>query len=351
MKASMSCAVASLAAACVFAAGVALAQSPAVNPTEANDAAQQAARQRVQPLNNQPVWSEVRSGAPQTTTVTGRETNVLIQPQGETWRAVRNGPISLYSGLLLALMVLAVGAFQFTIGTMPLREPETGRKLLRFTVWERSVHWTTAISFVILAVSGLIMFFGKSVLLPLIGPTLFSWLAVLCKNLHNFIGPLFIVCIVLEFFTFVRNNFPRAVDFLWLRKFGGLFSREHIPSGRFNMGEKLWFWGGLTLLGIVVGASGLVLDFPNFNQTRQTMQIANVIHSIGALLFIIGALGHIYMGTLGVAGAYDAMRTGYVDETWAKEHHEYWYNEVKRAGTDRGATPVTGSGAGRPKTA
>jgi formate dehydrogenase subunit gamma len=349
MKASMSRAVASLAAACVLAGGVAFAQSPAVNPTEAKDAAQQAARQRVQPLNNQPVWSEVRSGGPQVTTVTGRETNILIQPQGETWRAVRNGPISLYGGLLLALMVLAVGAFQLTIGTLQLREPETGRKLPRFTMWERSVHWATAISFVILAVSGLIMFFGKSVLLPLIGPTLFSWLAILCKNLHNFIGPLFIVCTVLAFVAFVRNNFPQAIDFLWLRKFGGLFSREHIPSGKFNMGEKLWFWGGMTFLGIVVGASGLVLDFPNFDQTRQTMQIANVIHSIGAILFMVGSLGHIYMGTLGVAGAYDAMRTGYVDEEWAREHHEYWYNEVK-SGKDRSAAPVKG-GAGRPKTA
>jgi formate dehydrogenase subunit gamma len=329
--------------------GVAWAQSPAANPTEAKDAKQEATQQIVQPLNNQPVWKEIRSGAPQVTTVTGRETNILIQPQGETWRALRNGPISLYGGLLLALMVLAIGAFQFTIGTMQLREPETGRKLQRFTLWERSVHWATAISFVILAVSGLIMFFGKSVLLPLIGPTLFSWLAILAKNLHNFIGPLFIVCTVLAFVTFVRNNFPQATDFLWLRKFGGLFSREHVPSGKFNMGEKLWFWGGLTFLGIVVGASGLVLDFPNFNQTRQTMQIANIIHTVGAVLFMVGALGHTYMGTLGVAGAYDAMCTGYVDETWAREHHEYWYNEIK-TGKDRNAAPVD-RGTVRAKTA
>ncbi len=341
MKASMSRAVGLIAVAWVLAAGVASAQSPAVNPTEAKDAKQEATQQRVQPLNNQPVWSEVRSGAPQVTTVTGRETNILIQPQGETWRALRNGPISLYGGLLLALTVLGFAAFQMVNGTIQLKEPETGRKLLRFTVWERSVHWATAISFVTLAVSGLIMFFGKNVLLPLIGPTLFSWLATLCKNLHNFVGPLFIVCIVLAFVTFVRSNFPEAADMQWLRKLGGMFSGEHVPSGRFNLIEKVWFWGGLTLLGIIVGGSGLVLDFPNFNQTRQTMQLANIIHSIGAMLFMVGAIGHIYMGTIGVAGAYEGMRTGYVDETWAKEHHEYWYTEAKAA-RDRGAVPVKG---------
>src|SRR5438477_7136345 len=237
---------ATLASSLLLAASIASAQSPVVNSQEATAAKQEAQRQTTQPFNNAPIWHEVRSGAPQVTTVTGRETNILIQPQGETWRAVRNGPISLYGGLLLALMVLAIGTFQLTKGTMQLHHPETGRKVLRFTLWERSVHWTTAICFVILAVSGLIMFFGKSVLLPLIGPTLFSWLAILCKNLHNFIGPVFIVCLMLAFATFVRNNFLEAADFLWVRKLGGLFSGDDVPSGRFNFGEKLWFGGGLT---------------------------------------------------------------------------------------------------------
>ena len=119
-------------------------------------------------------------------------------------------------------------------------------------------------------------------------------------------------------------------DDAWIRKAGGLFTQGgHVPSNRFNFGEKTWFWFGVTFLGIAVGASGLVLDFPNFEQTRSTMQIANIVHLAGALLFIVLSLGHIYMGTLGVAGAYDSMRTGYVDETWAKEHHEYWYEDMK----------------------
>lgn len=184
------------------------------------------------------------------------------------------------------------------------------------------IHWSTAISFSLLAVTGLVILFGKHVVLPVIGYTLFSWLTQFSKVVHNFIGPLFILCAVCLFITFLKDNIPRAVDWIWMRKFGGLFSGEHVPSHRFNAGEKLWFWGGLSLLGIVVGASGLVLDFPNFDQTRATMQIANTVHTVGAL-------GHIYMGTLGVEGAYEAMRTGFADEAWIREHHDLRYDDSK----------------------
>jgi formate dehydrogenase subunit gamma len=212
----------------------------------------------------------------------------------------------------------------------------------RFSAWERSVHWATAGTFVILSISGLIILFGKSVLLPLIGYTLFSWLAIIAKNLHNFVGPLFVVCVVLLFFTFVRDNFPKAHDLIWFKKLGGLVSGEHVPSDRFNGGEKMWFWGGVLFLGAIVSITGLILDFPNFNQTRQTMQIANVVHAVAAILFMLGAMGHIYIGTIGMAGAIDGMKTGYVDEAWAKEHHEYWYNDVKagRIAGDADAPPV-----------
>ena len=319
---------ATVAVAC-FAAAVASAQSPATSAVEAERANQQQQRQLTQPLNNQPVWSEVRSGAPQTTTVVGRETNVLIQPEGQTWRTLRNSELSVYGGWALVAMVLIIAAFYSTKGTLELHAPPTGRKIRRFSLWERTIHWSTAISFVILAVSGLIILFGKNLLLPLIGYTLFSWLAFLAKGLHNFVGPLFIVCIVLLLATFIRYNVPRAYDWQWIKHFGGLFSGRDVPSGRFNAGEKAWFWGGAMFLGAIVGVTGLILDFPNFNQTRSTMQIANVIHLIGASCFMLGALGHIYMGTLGMRGAFDAMRYGYVDETWAREHHEYWYNDIK----------------------
>ena len=329
MRESLRRAASALGAALGLCVGAAFAQSPAVNPVEADFAKQQQQRQINQPLNNQPVWSEVRTGAPQTTTVTGRETNILIQPEGQTWRTLRNSDLSVYGGWALVILFLVIGAFYWRKGPLELHSPPTGRLIPRFTPWERIVHWSTAISFSILAISGLIILFGKNLLLPILGYTLFSWLATLAKNLHNFVGPLFIVCVVLLLGTFIRSNFPKAYDWNWIRHFGGLFSGRDVPSGRFNAGEKLWFWGGALGLASIVAIFGLVLDFPNFNQTRYTMQIANVVHLTAAIFFMLGAMGHIYMGTLGMRGAFEAMRYGYVDETWAREHHEYWYNDIK----------------------
>ncbi len=298
-------------------------------PPAAPQSLDQAVRQQTQPLNNAPVWRDVRSEKEHYTTARGPEAGVLIQSGGETWRAYRNHYIVRYGGWAISIMVVLIALFYWRKGTIQLHQAPTGRKVLRFKSYERVIHWSTAISFVILAASGMLMLFGKYVVLPIIGPTLFAWITQLGKLLHNFVGPVFVVCSLLLFFTFVRNNLPHPSDWLWIRKLGGLFSGEHVPSHRFNAGEKAWFWGGLTLLGIVVGASGLVLDFPNFMQTRATMQWYHMVHAVGAILFILGFLGHVYMGTIGVAGAYQAMRTGYVDETWMKEHHELLYNDIK----------------------
>ncbi len=296
-----------------------------------SSAQEQAQRQLTQPGNNAPFYREVRKGENpyQTSQVRGIETNILVQPRGETWRELRNGPISLYGGLLLIVVPLLIFAFYWWRGSLKLHEKPTGRLIERFNDWERMVHWATAISFVILAVSGVIILFGKHVILPIFGYTIFSWFAIIGKNLHNFIGPLFIFCTLAMFVTFVRDNIWRTIDFTWLAKFGGMLGEHEVPSGRFNAGEKVWFWFGVTLLGIVVACSGLVLDFPNFLQSREIMQSANVIHAIAAVIFVAVGLGHIYLGTIGMKGAYEAMRTGYVDETWAKEHHLIWYEDVK----------------------
>ncbi|HTI47201.1 MAG TPA: formate dehydrogenase subunit gamma [Casimicrobiaceae bacterium] len=294
-----------------------------------DEATAQQQQQMVQPLNNKPVWDIVRSGQPQFTSLPGRETNVLIQDTGQTWRALRNSDLSIWGGWALVLVLLAIAAFYFYRGPITTHAPPTGNLIRRFTLWERTIHWTTAICFVALAISGVIILFGKNLLLPLFGYTLFSWLAILSKNVHNFVGPVFVVCLFLIFSTFVRDNFWRRYDWTWLRHFGGMMSGREVPSHRFNAGEKLIFWFMVLLIGGVVAASGLVLDFPNFNQTRYTMQWANGIHITFATIMLILAFGHIYIGTIGMVGAYDAMRYGYVDETWAREHHEYWYNDVK----------------------
>ncbi len=293
--------------------------------------AAQAQRQKTQPLNNAPFWRDVRDGdvnPNQTTQVHGIETSVLIQNEGELWRRVRNGPITVYGGWLLAGTFLAIGIYYWWRGKIMLHEPRTGREILRFTPWQRFVHWTTATCFVILAVSGIFMLFGRYVILPLVGYTLFSFLTFIGKNLHNFVGPLFVVSTLVMIVTYIRGNSFRRYDWTWMRRIGDFLKGRHVSAGRYNAGEKVWFWLGVTLLGITVSATGLVLDFPNFGQGRETMQLANVIHAVAAVGFMALSLGHIYLGTLGLEGSYDAMRHGTVDETWAKEHHDIWYQEV-----------------------
>jgi formate dehydrogenase subunit gamma len=323
------------------ACGSASAQSAPPAPSGA-EAQQQ--RRLEQPGNNAPVWRDVKSGEKNYTSIEGRETNVLVQPParflgqramvtaGEAWRQFRNGPVTFYGGWLVVIVLLILAAVYFGKGPVKLHDRPSGRLLRRFSSFEQVVHWSTAISFCILGLSGLIMLFGKHVLLPVIGYTLFAWLTSLGKNLHNFVAPLFIISVIAMICIWLRDNLPRAYDFMWLRRAWGFFMRgEHIPSGRFNAGEKAWFWIGVVALSVVVAYSGVILLFPNFDQTRAVMQDAWIVHAVAALIYIAISLGHIYMGTIGVEGAYGNMRNGFTDETWAREHHEYWYNEVKLA--------------------
>jgi formate dehydrogenase subunit gamma len=328
-------------------------------PQDEPPAAQQTQQERqvTQPGNNAPVWRDVQSGKPAFTSIPGRETNVLIQPQarfpgqehrstaGEAWRLFRNGPVTFYGGWLVLLVLLAIGALYFAKGPVRLHEGLSGRKILRFTLNERVIHWSVAISFCVLGLSGLVMLFGKHLLLPIIGYTLFAWLTALGKNLHNFVAPFFIVSVLAMIVVYIRDNVPHLYDLKWFAKAWAFFARgEEVPSGRFNGGEKAWFWGGVIGLSVVMSWSGLVLLFPNFDQTRAMMQDAWIWHACAALLYIAAALGHIYMGTIGVEHTYENMREGYADENWAKEHHRYWYEEVK-SGRREGAGGAVPAGA------
>jgi formate dehydrogenase subunit gamma len=306
------------------------AQIPTPAPTPENTSPAAAAqRQANQPLNNAPVWREVRSGAPQVTTVRGRETNILIQPAGQTWRAARV-PLIFAGGMLVTLSLLGLAVTYLAIGSLDLGpgEKHGGRIIERFSPMDRYAHWFLAIVWVTLGITGLILSLGKSVLLPLIGYTLFSWLAILSKNLHNFVGPLLIIAIPWMIVQYVRYNGLGVEDLKWFANIVGYFRGHDYPSDRFNAGEKLVFWVVLVILSTLLVISGVVLVFPNFDQTRNTMQWANVVHVVCAYGAIALALVHMYLGTIGQVGSYRAMRYGYVDESWAKHHHLRWYQAV-----------------------
>jgi formate dehydrogenase subunit gamma len=278
--------------------------------------------------NNPPAWDSA-SERPQYASVPGVDTNRLIQGAGREWREFRNGPLTRLGGWMLVGVLAIILILYLWKGTIRLHGAPTGRLIERFNTVERVSHWTVAISFVFLALSGIVILWGKHIILPWLGYTGFSWLTVMSKNIHNFVGPLFIFSIVVMFLIYVKDNFFAPGDGAWLARAGGMLSGNEMPSGRFNAGEKLWFWLGLVILGTVISVTGLILDFPNWNQGRGLMQQANVIHAIAAVFFIALGLGHAYMGTLMVGGAWRAMKDGYVDETWAKEHHALWYEDVK----------------------
>ena len=287
-----------------------------------------------QPGNNAPIWRTANSDTVNYVSIPDKQAGVLIQKSGQQWRLIRNGVITVYGAWLLALAICGILAMYVFKGSIKLHEPMSGNKIQRFTLAERITHWTMAFSFVALALTGLLILFGKYFILPLTGPGFYGPFLLLCKNIHNFVGPLFTLSIVIFFLLFVRRNLPEQGDLAWAVGFGGMLSGKHIPAGFFNFGEKFWFWVGMVILGSAVSASGWVLDmivpFMQIEYWRGTMQIANIIHGVGAILMTALSLGHIYIGTIGMQGSIDAMKTGYCDEVWAKEHHELWYNKIGR---------------------
>jgi formate dehydrogenase subunit gamma len=340
------------------ASSAALAAPPAgfVAPADPKADETNAQRGKSQPGNNAPFWRGVRDSGVQKgiSSLPGAEKGVLIQEfvqypgsrltnAGEAWRQVRNNWIIPYGGPLLLLVAVAIGLFYWRKGPFGGHEPDTGRVIERFTYVERATHWSVAITFVLLAVSGVVMAYGKFFLLPVIGGTLFGWLTYALKTVHNFAGPLFSVALVIFIFTYLRDNFPHSGDLKWLARGGGMLGGGEVPSHRFNAGEKVIFWGGVIVLGLVVVGSGLVLDklVPGMTYARGDMQVAQMIHAVAAVLMMALFFGHIYMGTIGMKGAYSAMKTGYVDEGWAREHHALWYDDIRAGKIPARRTPPT----------
>ena len=251
---------------------------------------------------------------------------VLIQPAGRTWDYFHQVVLRWIGTITIVGTLLALALAYYVLGRLRISAGRSGRKILRFKPFERTAHWLTAVSFVVLGITGLNITFGKALLLPLIGPDAFSAFSQYAKYTHNFVSFAFVLGLAVIVAIFIKDNIPDKTDVQWFRQGGGFIKSKHAPAGRFNAGEKLVFWGALGA-GVAVAASGYLLLFPFYITNIFGMQIAQVVHAVIAMLFIALILGHIYIGTLGMEGAFEAMWTGDVDYNWAKEHHDLWLDE------------------------
>jgi formate dehydrogenase subunit gamma len=263
---------------------------------------------------------------------------VLIQPMGRSWDYFHEVLLHWGAAIVLLGTLLLLGAAYLIIGRIRIAEGRSGQKVLRFKAFERFSHWLTAVSFVILGLTGLNVTFGKLVLLPLIGPQAFSELSQLAKTAHNFTSFAFVAGLVLIALIFLKDNLFEKVDIDWLKQGGGFIKSKHAPAGRFNLGEKLVFWFSLAA-GLAVSASGFVLLFPFYATNIADMQLAQVVHAVVAVMFVALILAHVYIGTLGMEGAFEAMGTGEVDLNWAREHHDLWLARQSEQG-QISATPA-----------
>ena len=269
------------------------------------------------------IWRGVRMGERGTLSSKSLGTPVLVQSEGQLWRAARSTLLQTYGAYLLGLSALAVILFWLLRGRIRLKRERTGRLIERFTLSERVVHWYLAVVFLFLGVTGLILLFGRIILVPLVGKQGLAVFATAALHGHNLFGPLFALGVIAMLVLFGGDNLPKRVDFKWLVTGAGVLTGRHVPSWKFNAGEKIWFWV-VIITGVAISASGLLLDFSFLATDLSQLQIAHFIHVSGALIAIAGAIGHIYLSTVGVEGALDSMVSGEVDESWAREHHELW---------------------------
>jgi len=280
------------------------------------------------------LWNDVRQreGVLQgTTQVAGMDSGVLINTDGERWRRFRMEQLIPAAGMVLGGILGLIALFHLVKRGVKVEAGPAGKYLHRFRDIDRVLHWTVASIFIFLAVTGLILLGGRPVLIPLVGDSVFGAMASASKEGHNLFGPLFILCILGLFIRFVGKNLPARGDIGWALRGGGLLGGKHPSAGFFNMGEKVWFWL-LMLVGLVISATGLILEFPFFGQTRTIMALSLVLHGVGAVLLIGFAFGHIYLGTLGMKGSLNSMTKGYVDLNWARQHHDRWAKECEEKG-------------------
>tara|TARA_R110002012_G_scaffold237756_1_gene411510 strand:+ start:228 stop:1310 length:1083 start_codon:yes stop_codon:yes gene_type:complete len=303
-------------------------------------------------------WRSIRQGEQGMVSIPDARAGVMIQSEGDNWRAFRNGPLSVFGAWALLGMVILLCVFFILRGRIKVEHGLSGKLIERFNTVERFAHWLTATSFVVLAVTGLNVLYGRYALLPLIGPDAFSVITIAGKYLHNYLAFAFMVGVVMMFVMWVGHNIPNRLDLVWLAKAGGLFTKGvHPPAKKFNAGQKLIFWS-VILGGASISISGVALLFPfelqMFGKTfafinlfgtdlptqltvMQEMQLSQLWHGIVGIGLIVVIIAHIYIGSIGMEGAFDAMGSGQVDENWAKEHHSLWVEEVQARQTSSGS--------------
>ena len=255
----------------------------------------------------------------------------LVQPAGRDWRAFHNVTLTWVGGIAVLGMLGIIVLFYMSKGRIPVEAGRAGRTIQRFNAIERGAHWMTAGSFVVLALTGLNLTFGRWLILPLLGPEAFATMTLWGKYAHNYLSFPFTLGVVLLFLMWVKDNIPNKLDVAWFKAGGGLVGHGHPDAARFNGGQKMVFW--ITVIGgTLVAVSGYVLIFPFFVTDIAGMQLAHIVHGVISVLMIAAMIGHIYIGSVGMEGAFDAMGSGQVDVNWAKQHHGLWVeDEMKKA--------------------
>lgn len=272
-------------------------------------------------------WRQIRRGVQGTVSIPDKKAGVLVQSEGDNWRAARNGPVATYGGWLLLAVVMVLAVFFAFRGRVEIESGFSGRLVQRFKDIEVFTHWLTASSFVVLGLTGLNTLYGKDVLMPMIGQSTFATLTLWGKYAHNFLSIPFVVGVLLMILLWVRHNFWDRHDLNWLIKAGGLLTTDdHPPANKFNFGQKFIFWS-VVIGSTVLAVTGFSLMLPFVFGDIQNMQLVQVIHAIAAVVMIAIIIGHIYIGSLGMTGAFSAISTGYVDKNWAQQHHSAWEPE------------------------
>ncbi|WP_299285576.1 formate dehydrogenase subunit gamma [uncultured Tateyamaria sp.] len=316
------------------------------------------------------LWRALRFGSADiTASNNGPAATTLIQDGGMRWLLFRQGPLATYGAYLLGGTLVLLALFFLIRGRIRIEGERTGRTIERFKAVERFGHWLLAGSFILLGITGLVSLFGRKVLIPAFGHEAFAMLALASKWIHNNVSWAFMIALVMIFVMWVYHNLPHRSDINWLLKGGGIFGKGHPPAKKFNAGQKLIFWS-VIVLGTSISVSGLALLFPfELNMFAATfaklnsfgisgalglgelptalapheeMQYAQLWHAIVSFVLMAIILAHIYIGSVGMEGAYDAMGSGEVEEQWAREHHSLWVEEVKakEAAAPKSATPA-----------